>query len=519
MTLRSRIALALLVIAVVLVAPAVYSLSRLSQLQGLATQLRERDAAGALALVRLRGAFQDVSRRHATYLPFIVTNLTVTGLELTADEYANLQRELQTGEARVSAQLDSIAVAGYEAEAEAAREHWDHFRTVAAEERRQVDAAAALPSVRMRELSLRQAEAFRDTVVVPAMEGVDAILEQLGGTIDTAGADRALQAQRIADEAVTGTLLALAIALSLAMVVATLLTRSLTRPISELRRGMSEVASGSFDPTVDVPVQRRDEIGDLARSFHWMTSELAEYDRLRSEFVSIASHELKTPLSVIKGYVTLLHDGIYGEVPQEQRKVLRSVSDQSDRLGRLIQQLLDISRFEAGGGRLELRPIESRAFLAELATSFEALAIQNSIDFDLQVDPSLPESVVGDPDRLNEVVGNLLSNAFKFTPREGRIRLHARGVDGGVEIEVEDSGVGIPAAQLPRIFEKFFQVDNPAQPRSIGSGLGLAIAKEIVEAHGGTITAESEEGHGTTFAVVLPLEPRSTDRASTALAP
>src|SRR5690606_28012520 len=206
--------------------------------------------------------------------------------------------------------------------------------------------------------------------------------------------------------------------------------------------------------------ERPDEIGDLAHSFHRMTEQLAELDRLKAEFVSVASHELKTPLSVIKGYLSLLLDGIYGEISEEQRKILSSVGDQTDRLARLIQQLLDVSRFEAGGGRLEIHTIELRPFLEELATSFEALAVQNEIDFAIRLGPDLPETIEGDADRLNEVVGNLLSNAFKFTPRNGRIRMRAGRADGGIGIAISDTGVGVPQDKITRIFEKFFQVEN-----------------------------------------------------------
>jgi signal transduction histidine kinase len=270
---------------------------------------------------------------------------------------------------------------------------------------------------------------------------------------------------------------------------------------------MTVVSGGDFSPELAIPPDRPDEIGDLGRSFRAMTKQLAELERLRAQFVAVASHELKTPLSVIKGYVSLVREGIYGDVNAEQQKVLGSVSDQGDRLGRLIQQLLDISRFEAGGGRLDIRPIDLPAFLQDLALSFEALALQNRIDFEVEISPDVPPSIMGDADRLNEVIGNLLSNAFKFTPRNGRISLRAvpGRPDDQVVIEVCDTGVGIPEDQLSKVFEKFYQVENEAQPLSVGSGLGLAIAKEIVEAHGGTIAAESEVGEGTTFRVVLPV--------------
>jgi signal transduction histidine kinase len=223
--------------------------------------------------------------------------------------------------------------------------------------------------------------------------------------------------------------------------------------------------------------------------------------------VSVASHEIKTPLSVIRGYVSLLADGIYGDVNDSQKKTLEAVSDQVDRLTRLVHRLLDISRFEAGGGRLELRRINVRDFLEELTSGFRVLAFQNGIDFAVHVSDDTPVNIEGDADRLNEVLGNILSNAFKFTERGGRILADVRRDGTGMAIEVRDTGVGIPADKLPKIFEKFYQVDNAAQPRSVGSGLGLAIAREIVEAHGGTIGAESEVGKGTTFRVTLPERP------------
>jgi signal transduction histidine kinase len=157
-----------------------------------------------------------------------------------------------------------------------------------------------------------------------------------------------------------------------------------------------------------------------------------------------------------------------------------------------------------------VKQFDLRHFLDEFEVSFEALAVQNEIDFHVEIGPNLPATMEGDSDRLNEVFGNLLANAFKFTPRAGKITLRAARVqDGepGIRIEVCDTGVGIPPEQLPRIFEKFYQVENDAQPRSLGTGLGLAIAKEIVDAHGGTITAESTVGKGTAFRVFLPLRP------------
>ena len=171
----------------------------------------------------------------------------------------------------------------------------------------------------------------------------------------------------------------------------------------------------------------------------------------------------------------------------------------------LVKQLLDVSRFEAGGGKLEPRPFALHEFLDELATSFNVLARQRAVTFIVTSAPHVPREVVWDPDRMSEVLGNLLSNAFKFTPRGGRVDLDVDADADHVHMKVHDSGAGIPAAQLPRILREFFQADNQVAAATEGTGLGLAIAKNIVEAHRGTITVDSTPGVGTTFAITLPI--------------
>jgi signal transduction histidine kinase len=176
--------------------------------------------------------------------------------------------------------------------------------------------------------------------------------------------------------------------------------------------------------------------------------------------------------------------------------------------------LLDVSRFEAGGGRIDARPIKLHAMLDELERTFHVLAVQRGIDFHITRLPGLPDEVVWDAERVNEVTGNLLSNAFKFTPTGGTIELTAAPDDGAVRIQVRDTGAGIPPEQLPHVFEKFYQADNQRAASAKGSGLGLAIAKEIVEAHNGQILCESEVGKGTTFTLVLPVSVQNRRRSS-----
>jgi signal transduction histidine kinase len=235
-----------------------------------------------------------------------------------------------------------------------------------------------------------------------------------------------------------------------------------------------------------------------------MSKQLAELDKLKAEFVSIASHELKTPINVILGYLQLMEEGVYGELNEKQLSVSRTIQAQAKTLGRLAAQLLDVSRFEAGGGRIEPRPIKLPHMLDELERAFHVLAVQRGIDFRVTRRPSLPVDVVWDWERINEVTGNLLSNAFKFTPSGGTVELLAGPNENGVCIEVRDTGAGIKPDQLKRVFEKFYQADNQKSASAKGTGLGLAIAKEIVEAHQGRISVSSVLGKGTTFTLILP---------------
>lgn len=489
MRLARRLMLSFIAITLVLIAPAIYGLNALRDLQQVAVNLSTRDNVGALALGRLQTATTELENSARIYL----------ALAREPSLRGEAAQQVTVGRQAVQRELEQLRQGGYEEPTAEARRAWQQLQTALTEEWRMVEGGDV-------DGAMLQAE----TVVNPAFAAMRSSLTPIATALDNAGEQEVRQAQSIAMTASTTTLASLAIALILALAIGVWTGRSLLRPVSELRRGMALVAEGDFEPNLTISTHRNDEIGDLARSFSLMTTDLAALDRLKAEFVSVASHELKTPLSVIRGYVSLLRDEVYGSVSPEQKKVLISVGDQTDRLGRLIQQLLDISRFEAGVGRLDMREIDFRHFLDEFASSFEALAIQNDIDFRVEIDEELPATIEGDSDRLNEVVGNLLSNAFKFTARAGTITLRAkpaRGNGAGVVVEVTDTGVGIPTDQLPRIFEKFYQVENEAQPKSVGTGLGLAISKEITEAHGGTISADSMVGRGTTFRVYLPAKP------------
>ena len=488
MKLRERFVVTLVVIAIILAAPAAYAVTLIHDLRQDIVDITARNATRALQLVKVQAAFRDMVNSQTVFLA--LANFP------DAPEYASAKRQIAQNAARVEEGFADLSQQSYGGEVQTARQAWDSLKTVLTQEQVLIESG-----------NVEVADTLRRSVRDASVQRLEQALNDLGTAIDEVGERQIAVATATADRASSITLLALGIALAAALLLGGWLTQSLVSPLQRLRRGMAVVAAGDFSPKLAEIPERPDEIGDLGHSFHRMTEQLAELDRLKAEFVSVASHELKTPLSVIKGYLSLLLDGIYGNVSEEQRKILASVGDQTDRLARLIQQLLDVSRFEAGGGRLEIKEVELKPFLQELASAFEPLAVQNEIEFGVHIEPDLPAAIQCDADRLNEVLGNLLSNAFKFTPRNGRIRMLAGTADGGIGIAVSDTGVGVPPDKLPRIFEKFFQVDNDAQPRSVGSGLGLAISREIVEAHGGTISAESRVGKGTTIRVFLPREP------------
>jgi len=339
----------------------------------------------------------------------------------------------------------------------------------------------------------------------PVLLRVDSIVERSGNFLQARTAEKVEFANIEAGNAQQLTTSAFGVAVALAGLIAIWLTTTISRPVRDLESGMEAVADGDFSYHLGIEPMRHDEFGRLAESYQTMVQQLKQLDQLKAEFVSVASHELKTPINVIIGYLQLLQENVYGDLTPKQREICLTLASQAQALSRLVRQLLDVSRFEAGGGKLELRPMPFGPFLAELETTFRVLAIQRSVRFHVDRGPRLPDQVVWDEDRMSEVLGNLLSNAFKFTERGGTVELSVSASNDLVQMHVRDTGAGIPPQNVPYIFEKFFQADNQASASAKGTGLGLAIAKTIVTAHGGTIGVESTLGSGTRFSITLPV--------------
>ncbi len=229
---------------------------------------------------------------------------------------------------------------------------------------------------------------------------------------------------------------------------------------------------------------------------------IRQVETTRKEFVSNVSHELRGPLAAVKTLAESLSSGALKD-KKRAKDFLRRINSEVDRMAAMVNELMELSRIESEQSSLQLQPLDLHPFLTEMHEENEPLAEKQEITLELALAEHLP-CVRGDENKMRQVFGNLLNNAFRFTPKDGRISLSAQRENGMVCVRVADTGVGIPRKHLPHIFERFYKVDRSRH--SEGFGLGLAIAKHIVQAHGGELHAESAEGQGATFTVVLPAE-------------
>jgi len=231
---------------------------------------------------------------------------------------------------------------------------------------------------------------------------------------------------------------------------------------------------------------------------------LKELDRLKSEFVSNVSHELRAPLHTISGFAQLLLDGKI-EDRAVQRECLETVSRQTEHLTRLINDLLDSSRIEAGHFELHRGPVQMREVIRQVLKELQPLALQKQVVLADETASDLPV-VLADAQRMGQVVTNLVHNAIKFSAEQGRVIISSNLDRHELVLAVTDNGVGIPAGAMRHMFERFYQADGSSTRRAGGTGLGLYICKQIVEAHGGRIWVESEEGRGSVFRFTLPIQ-------------
>lgn len=286
-----------------------------------------------------------------------------------------------------------------------------------------------------------------------------------------------------------------AAALALAMV--QFLAHGMTYPLREMVAATRAMAKGDYDHVVTAT--SRDEVGELARAFNSMSRQLSEVDRFRRDLVANASHELRTPLGALRARLENLVDGI----EQPDRTTLAEALSQVERLGALVEQLLDLSRLESGAVPLELDDVPAMQLLTEVTTEWREQAATRDVRLESFLLPADLRLRV-DPARMRQVLGNVVANAIRHSPDGGRIVLTARANDGRPRLEVVDEGPGIPADELERVFERFYRSDRARSGDEGGAGLGLAIARWIVELHEGTITATAAKPYGCRVIVELP---------------
>ena len=275
----------------------------------------------------------------------------------------------------------------------------------------------------------------------------------------------------------------------------------------EVRNQRLVTQAAKLERSLALAHEARTEAEAARRALSDQNKRLRELDRLKDEFLSLVSHELRTPLTSIRGYLDLVLQGEAGEINAEQRRFLEAVERNSGRLQRLVGDLLFVAQADAGRLSLERARVDLSELAAHCVEESAPAATEKSVSLVLLAEP-VP-SLVGDRGRLAQVLDNLVSNALKFTPEGGTVQVRTRAEGDSVVLEVEDTGIGIPAADQARLFERFFRSAVAEDQAIPGTGLGLAIVKAIVEAHSGEIAISSREGLGTTFRVALPLAARA----------
>jgi signal transduction histidine kinase len=276
-----------------------------------------------------------------------------------------------------------------------------------------------------------------------------------------------------------------------------LLAKSLTRTLRELTNATQKVAKGDLEQ--QVPIRSNDELGELAASFNQMSADLAQSRDLRRQMTADVAHELRTPLTVVLGHTEALSEG---ELPPDP-ETFEIIYDETKRLNRLVEDLRTLSLSDADELHLNHHKTSPRDLLERAAAARKPEAKVKEIALPIESPAELPDVLV-DPDRMTQVLVNLLDNALRYTPSGGNIKLSANRIQGSIEIKVKDSGPGIPPEDLEHLFERFYRGDKSRQREEGGSGLGLAIAKSLVESQGGQIQVESQPGEGAAFIIELP---------------
>lgn len=479
MTVRTRLTLSFAAVAALLLLPGLFAATRLAELRDLAVEGRGGQAAAALSVGRIQAELAELDRYERSYV---------------AARDPSLRAAAERTQHRIRAEMDSLLASSYARPAGMMTGVLDTLMTT-------TDVVHALMD---EERVLLATATFGQ--LEPLFAESDRRLRALADSIDRRAQEDFQRAEAISAAASRSTLAGVLFFLIVAVLLVWWTTRALTQPLRRLAAATTAVAGGHLEAPEDLPYDHRDEVGVLSNAFRSMTRRLAELDRMKAEFVGVASHELKTPINVINGYTELIEEEMAGELTEHQRGILDGIGEQARTMSRLVSRLMDISRLETGSYRMEFEPIHLEDLLTGLTRSFDILASREEVELTTKLHETAPEVVVLDVDIIrDEVLGNLVSNAIRYTPGGGRVTVEVWGKGDGVAFQVSDTGPGIPEDHRSHIFEKYYQAERS---RAVGSGLGLAIAREMVEAHRGRITLEpAHAGEGTTFRIVLPLDP------------
>lgn len=484
MTLRRRLSLTLLAVITLLTLPLVYGMGRLAELRSIAVQFRSSHAEAFQILGDLQASLTALDRYARSYV-VVSDPVFRTGMNDAMSAARGAWRRFDG--------------AGYGAESAPVGRLLDSLVVSTARIETLVSAGRT-----------REATAYLDNVG-PRLAATWSAVDGLRGAVDRASARDVARAGAISHRATQTALVSGLVAIALALIVGLWTTFRLTRPLGRLRDGLARVASGEFATPVGLPYSRRDEIGDLARSFRSMTEQLAQLDRVKSEFINAISHDLKAPLGMIGTCAELIEEGANGQLAPEQRELLTTIREHVRVLADRVNKLLHLSRLEAGAFPVQPEPVPVTHLFQALGRAFKADAERRGLSLNVVTEPSVPALVTVDADCFyNEILGNLVSNALKFTPRGGRIDVRAWGAPNGhgpaiseLRVSVSDTGIGVPVEELPLIFQPYYQ--GGGRRRRDSTGLGLAIVQQAVAAHEGTVTVESAPGRGTTFQVMLPV--------------
>ena len=480
MRLASKIFLASSLVILVLVGVAAWSLQAVDRLVSVNREITTQ----TIPAQRLQGSLRE------SLLSLV--RLETRYLVLRDPTYASLWNDRAT---RLSGELDLIGRFVTSPEERARLEEtvfaFAEYRAAVSSERALLQRGFVQRAIQVSETEARAASERVEA-------GLDRLVEATQAALEHAKAEAARLEERTWSTIVIALVVAVVATMGSTAVIAVRMTRALRR----LSRATASLAEGAFEP---VAIETADEIGDLARSFNGMAARLHEAEAMKEDFYSTISHELRSPLTSVREAAHLLQEGVPGPLTAKQARLVLIIKNSTDRLLRLVNQVLDLSRLRAGLLPLERRWFDLEHAVARAAEELRLQADERGITLHREYGPG-SFGMFGDEDRIVQVLVNLIANGIRFTPTEGTVTV--RLVDAGPEIEihVEDTGSGIPAEALPFVFDRFRQ----AHSGQGGAGLGLAIVRAMVEAHGGRVSVESQEGKGSRFTVVVPR--RGTDQ-------